>query len=194
MHPASLRDPHMRTVIKPRTINERWARIERLIETKLRVPPTVLRFLVVGGIGYLINQIFLFLLYDTSVGGFLPDKEAEGDILFFTHDDMRLLLASIIAVEISIVSNFVWHDRWTFRDRHKSPLLLRYLQFNATSLGSPLISVGAVNILTPYLGINHLIANTFGVLLGTSWNWLFNTRLIWRKGQNRRQSLETVGK
>jgi putative flippase GtrA len=159
-----------------------WGRFEHFLRAQFGISPIIVRFLIVGGLGYLINQSFLFILYDTSLAGFMPAKDADAAILTFTHDDVRLLIASIIAVELSIFSNFYWHDRWTFRDRVKKPFVLRYLQFNATSIGSPLISVVVLNILTPYLGVvHHLLANTIGILMGTSWNWFCNTHLIWRK-------------
>lgn len=171
----------MRAVIERAAIQRRWAWLEDVLRTRLGISPILLRFLIVGGIGYLVNQLSLFLLYDSPLAGFLPAKETAGRIIFFTHDDIRLLIASIVAVEISIVSNFYWHDRWTFRERAKKPFLRRYLQFNATSFGSPLISVGVVNTLTPYFGVNYFLANTIGIILGTGWNWFCNTRLIWRR-------------
>lgn len=175
----------MRAVIERAAVQRRWAWFEEVLQTRLGISPTVVRFLIVGAIGYLVNQVFLFLLYDTPAAWFLPAKETPSRLIFFTHDDMRLLIAAIIAVEISIVSNFYWHNRWTFRDRPKKPFLLRYLQFNATSFGSPLISVGVVNVLTPYVGVNYFLANTIGILLGTVWNWVCNTRFVWRRERPR---------
>jgi len=145
---------------------------------------TLLKFLVVGTIGFFVNQFFLFLLYDTPVVWFLPKAESQADILFVTVGDMRLLIASIVAVEISIVSNFLFHDRWTFRDRQKKPLPIRFAQFNLTSFGSPLISVATINVLTPSFGIHYFISNSIGIALGMSWNWIWNTQFVWRsRGQ-----------
>jgi putative flippase GtrA len=141
---------------------------------------TLLKFLVVGAIGFFVNQFFLFLLYDTPVLWFLPKAETQADVLFVTVGDVRLLIASIVAVEISIVSNFFFHDRWTFRDRQKKPLPIRFAQFNLTSFGSPVISVATINVLTPNFGIHYFISNSIGIALGMSWNWLWNTRLVWR--------------
>jgi len=142
---------------------------------------TLGRFLLVGTIGYLVNQFCLFLFYDTHVLWFLPEKDVQKDIGMLTIGDSRLLIASIAAVEISIVSNFLWHDRWTFRDRVRKPLCLRFAQFNMTSFGSPIISVATLNVLTPHFGINYLVANSIGIMLGVTWNWLWNTRFIWRR-------------
>jgi len=63
-------------------------------------------------------------------------------------------------------------------------MLLRLLTFNITSIGSPIISVTTVNVLTPNFGINAYIANSIGIALGMSWNWMWNTRVIWRKGKD----------
>jgi putative flippase GtrA len=142
---------------------------------------TLGRFLVVGAIGYLVNQFCLFLFYDTHILWFLPEKDVQKDIGVLTIGDSRLLIASIAAVEISIVSNFLWHDRWTFRDRVRKPLYVRFAQFNMTSLGSPIISTTTLNVLTPHFGVNYLVANSIGIMLGVTWNWLWNTRFIWRR-------------
>ena len=145
---------------------------------------TFIKFSIVGTIGYVVNQFFLYLFYDSPAFPFLPEKDTSARILFFTHPDVRLLIATVIAVELAILSNFLWHNLWTFSDRsNRLPMLLRLITFNITSIGSPIISVTTVNILTPNFGISAYIANSIGVALGMSWNWLWNTRLIWRKGK-----------
>lgn len=164
-----------------------WASLNYLtkrIRTKATSHTTFLKFLVVGTIGYFVNQFFLFLFYDTPAAWFLPETDTQAKVLFVTVGDVRLLIASIVAVEISIISNFLFHDHWTFRDRLKKPLPIRFGQFNLTSFGSPVISVATINILTPNFGIHYLISNSIGIALGMSWNWLWNAQFIWRaRGQ-----------
>jgi len=60
-------------------------------------------------------------------------------------------------------------------------LHLRFAQFNTASFGSPIISTATLNVLTPHFGINYLAANSIGIGLGVTWNWLWNTRFIWRR-------------
>jgi len=145
---------------------------------------TFIKFSIVGTIGYVVNQFFLYVFYDSPAFPFLPEKDTSARIIFFTHPDVRLLIATVIAVELAILSNFLWHNLWTFSDRsNRLPMLLRLIAFNITSIGSPIISVTTVNILTPNFGINAYIANSIGVALGMTWNWVWNTRLIWRKGK-----------
>lgn len=146
----------------------------------LRLSSTLFKFLIVGGIAYLINQSALFLLYDTSLFWFLPAKDTAADLLLFTHPDLRLLLSSILAVEVAIIFQFNSHERWTFRDRARQGWgLFRFLRFNLTSAGSPIIVVVTVNTLTPLFGISPYISNTIGILAGVTWNWTFNTLVIW---------------
>ena len=149
---------------------------------RLPVSTTFIKFLVVGGAGYLVNQFVLFTLYDLSFPSILPEKGKSFDCGLFTISDLKLLLASIVAVEASIVSNFTWHQRWTFRGRHQRRALpVRFLAFHFTSMGSPLISLVAVNVLTPAFVILPYIANTIGICLAAAWNWTLNSFLIWPK-------------
>ena len=143
---------------------------------------TLIKFLIIGMIGYLVNQVGLFLTYDLGLLPFLPKPGTPVHLGVFTHPDARLLVASVIAVELSIISNFLWHEHWTFRGRRERDNWVgRLVRFNLTSLGSPLVSVAVLNILVPYFGVNKYVANTVGVLLGMGWNWGANTRLIWRR-------------
>jgi putative flippase GtrA len=147
---------------------------------RLPVSPTLIKFLIVGGIGYLVNQFTLFLVYDSPLFVFLPAQGTDFGFILFTHPNVRLFIASVIAVEAGIVSNFYWHERWTFRHRERrAPAIVRFLKFNLTSIGSPLIAVATINTLTPAFGISPYIANTIGIALGSTWNWIWDTRVIW---------------
>ena len=82
------------------------------ISRRLPLPATLVKFLIVGGIAYLINQSALFLLYDSPVFSFLPAKDTGANLWLFTHPDVRLLISSILAVEVAIVFQFSAHERW----------------------------------------------------------------------------------
>jgi putative flippase GtrA len=147
---------------------------------RLPVSTTFVKFLIVGGIGYLVNQFTLFTVYDSPVFTFLPARGTDFDFILFTHTDIRLFIASVMAVEAAILSNFYWHERWTFRHRERRSLRpIRFLKFNCTSIGGPLIAIATVNILTPVFDMSPYIANTIGIGLGFIWNWVWNTLVIW---------------
>lgn len=167
-----------------------WAR--RLAE-RLHVPTTMVKFVIVGGIGFLINEAMLFLLYDAGIAWFLPAKHTHLDLGLFSVGDERLLLASIIAVQVAIVCQFNLHERWTFRKRNRDGnIFFRFLKFNVGSIVSPIVTVLCVNVLTPEIrdaaGADTIvgkaapyIANGFGVVLGFTWNYLFTSKVIWRR-------------
>lgn len=144
----------------------------------LRVSPAFLRFVLVGGVAFVINQAALFLLYD--VLPVLPAHDREFNFGLFTHPDIRLLLASVLAVELAIVFKFYALENWTFRDRARrgwGPY--RFLQFNASCVLSPAIVVATVNVLTPVFGISPYISATAGTLAGFLANWAFSAYIIW---------------
>lgn len=146
---------------------------------RLHVSTTLLRFLIVGGTGYLVFQLFFFLVYDSPLVWFLPAKDTRVNLLVFTDPDIRLLIASVAAVEVAIVFQFNAHERWTFRERpRRGPAITRFLRFNVSSAVSPIIIVLTTNTLTPMFGLPY-VWNTVGTLLGFIWNWTVNTLIIW---------------
>ena len=81
------------------------AAIYRTVRSVLQRLPgstTFTKFLIVGGIGYLVNQFILLLVYDSPVFAFLPAKDTDFDFIFFTHPDVRLFIASVLAVEAAL--------------------------------------------------------------------------------------------
>lgn len=151
--------------------------IDRLA-ARLHISPEFLKFLLVGSIAYVISQAALLLLYD--VLPILPARDRDFDFGLFTHPDIRLLLASALAVQIAIVFKFYALENWTFRDRPRRGWgLARFLQFNASCIVSPIIVVTTVNVLTPVFGISPYLSNTAGTLFGFFANWLFSAYLIW---------------
>ena len=62
--------------------------------------PQALKFIFVGISGIFVNQFFLYFLHETN---------------FF----LSLPVASILAIELSILNNFTWNNIWTFKGRKK---------------------------------------------------------------------------
>ncbi len=163
----------------------------RRLAHRLHLPTTFVKFVIVGGVGFVINQSFLFLVYDAPFFWFLPSQDTSTDLGLFTHSDIRLLIASIVAVEIAIICQFNLHDRWTFRWRPQAGWIgQRFIKFQVGSIISPVIVVATVNLLTPVLRdsaadesltgtLAPYISNAVGVMLGFIWNWTLNSLIIW---------------
>ena len=171
---------------------------------RLHLPTTFVKFVIVGSVGFVIFQFFLFLVYDSPVFWFLPSQDTSTDLGLFTHSDIRLLIASIVAVEIAIICQFNLHDRWTFRWRPRDGWIVgRFIQYQISSIVSPIIVVVTVNTLTPVLRsaaadgsfidtLAPYISSALGVLMGFVWNWTLGSLIIWphqRKADNERQTV-----
>jgi len=95
------------------------------------------------------------------------------------------LVSSIIAIEVSIVNNFIWNDRWTFgRDTAhlKRSLQRRIGLFHAVSVGGAAINWLILFLLTQFAGVFYLVSNLAGILAGFIWNYLMNRNVTWRRG------------
>lgn len=163
---------------------------------RLHLPTTLIKFVMVGGIGFLIYQFLLLTFYTLPTLWFLPDKETKIDLLPFGLPELglRLLIVSIVALEVAIVFQFRSHERWTFRHRNREGgVPIRFLKFNLNSSFSVIAILGMTNVLTAILGVINLsigpididvspfISSALGVLVGFVWNWTMNSLVIWPK-------------
>lgn len=152
---------------------------------------TLGKFVVVGVVGYLVYQLVVFATYDGSVLWFLPRKGTSFTLGSFRHEDVRLLITTLVAAELSIVGAFTAHIHWTFRNRQVAykPLWLRFLQFNAKALVSTVVIMTAVvNVLVLRFNLHHYVAVPFGVLAGFTWNWLWDAQFIFRQAKSRQEA------
>lgn len=123
----------------------------------------IIKFLIVGGWGFIINTIILELLVWI---GFHP------------------VIGSAIGAEGAILSNFALNNQWTFRDRkiEKSRRFMKFLQFNGTSLGAIALQAGVVYTGTHIYGVeSYRVFYMIGVLASLSWNYVMYSRVIWKK-------------
>jgi dolichol-phosphate mannosyltransferase len=121
------------------------------------------RFLAVGGIGAAVNLGALTLLLAAGV-----DK----------------YIASPLAIEVSILSNFVLHESWTFADRRAGTWGTRLWRFHSVALLALAASYAtfvALSALVP--GIVPQTAQAVAILPGTAVNWLCNTRWTFREAR-----------
>ena len=142
--------------------------------------PEFVKFLVVGSMAFVVNQLALYLLYDAPLFGFLPGKDARVDLGPLTHPDVRLLIASSVAVEVAILFKFLWSEGWIFRHRRsEGAVWVRMMHFNLSAAASAVLAVTVTNVLTPVFGITPYVTIAVGVLCGFMLNWVWSARLVW---------------
>ncbi len=139
----------------------------------------LIKFLITGVVGYLVNAITLSVA--TTI--FRSTHSVDGlSGLISAIKDTPLFMATLLSGEMSIVTIFLINNFWTFRYRKVGgSIFTRFIKFNITALGSPLIQILVINTLTPYFGIHKQISLAIGVILGLALNWILNTKVIWRK-------------
>jgi putative flippase GtrA len=87
------------------------------------------------------------------------------------------LVATALAVEAAVLHNFVWHERWTWRDR-RSPdgtVLRRLLRFNFTNgLISIATNLVLMRLLVGSFHVQYLIANLLSIAAGSLANFFLS--------------------
>jgi len=122
------------------------------------------KFAVVGASGVLVNMCALAILK-----GILR---------------MPLEFAGALAIEISIMSNFMLNDLWTWRDSRWRSFwgrMWRYhLSVGITAFG---INYPVLLIITKFAGIQYLWANLIGIALASLANFVINHFWTYGKGK-----------
>ena len=148
------------------------------IDTK--ISPDLPKFLVAGGVSFIVNQLALAVIYEYGLGWMSRHAATPfGDL------NVALLVASVIAVEISIIARFLLNDVWTFRDlvpeqRSAGATLRRLAKFNLICLAGLALNVALLNVQFNLLGVNRYVANAVAIAAVTAWNFLVNRALAWR--------------
>ncbi len=107
-----------------------------------------IKFNVVGVVGFALQSGALFVLTRAAPG-------------------FGYLAATAVAVELAVLNNFVWHQRWTWKDRPsatKSETVRRLVKFNLTTgLVSLVGNLFLMGLLVGRLGLPVVPANVVSV-------------------------------
>jgi len=94
------------------------------------------------------------------------------------------LLATAFAVEIAVIHNFLWHERFTWADRPASrpgQSLVRLAKFNASN-GAVSIAgnLGLMRLMVGELKLNYVAANLGAIAICSVVNFLLGDRFVFR--------------
>ncbi len=97
---------------------------------------------------------------------------------------LHYLPATALAVEASVIHNFLWHERWTWADRSGSGVRESFLRLARFNVANGLISI-AGNLLMMALfvdvaGIPALPANLLAIALTSVANYLASDRFVFK--------------
>jgi putative flippase GtrA len=109
------------------------------------------------------------------------------------------LLATVLAVELAVVHNFLWHERYTWADRVQpswQTSLPRLLRFNLTTGGVSIAGNLAVMKLLAGVGhLNYLVANGIAIVVCSLANFLLSEGWVFarEKGESRNLRAKLAG-
>jgi putative flippase GtrA len=112
-----------------------------------------------------------------GAGGVIVQMVTLGILL--RAEGMHYLMATALAVEASVLSNFVWHRRWTWADRPGTHPALALLRFNATNGVMSLIgNLAFMFLMVSGLKLNPMIANLITVVICSLVNFALADRVV----------------
>ena len=121
------------------------------------------RFYTVGAMGIMVQLTALWLLHDRL--------------------HLGLTLATAFAVELAVLNNFVWHERWTWCDR-PAPLPQRLARLARFHLTNGAISIAGNLAITKALnegfGIHYLAASAASIAVCAVANYWASEYLVFR--------------
>jgi dolichol-phosphate mannosyltransferase len=95
------------------------------------------------------------------------------------------LPATALAVEAAVLNNFVWHERWTWKDRSggaSGEIIGRLARFNLTvGVLSIAQNVVFMKLLVGHLAVHYLPANLVSIVLCALVNFLISDRVVFRR-------------
>jgi len=119
-----------------------------------------LKFSVVGATGVVVNEGLLILLQSMGV---------------------YFLYAGAVAIEVSILTNFVMNDLWTFRDRRSGHSAVRLVKFNLLMLAGLVVNLAVLDVGTAYFGIAAVVANLIGIAAAFILRYVLSVRYAWMR-------------
>ena len=120
-----------------------------------------IKFAIVGGSGVLVNMGLFFVLTRWI--------------------QLKIAWASPIAIEVSILSNFLLNNIWTFRKRDTYVSFLpRVLRYHLVTGLAGIINYLTLLLLVRFAGMSDLLANLIGIVIGMFINFFLNSRWTWK--------------
>lgn len=99
---------------------------------------------------------------------------------------LHYIVGTALAIELAVLHNFAWHERWTWRDRPGTKthdLFFRCLVFHAgNGCVSLLGSLALLPVLVGVLHLHYLVANLAAIGATGLLNFLISDRLVFQIG------------
>lgn len=117
-----------------------------------------------------------------------------GVLIVLTHGPVNYLAATGCAVELAILNNFVWHQRWTWKDRptlSRNETMRRLARFHLTN-GVTSIT-GNLLLMALLVGVVHLpiiASNVLSVVACSLINFILADKIAFHVGGTMRPEID----
>jgi len=120
------------------------------------------KFASVGASGAIINLLTIWIL--TS------------------HEHLYYMSSAVIAIEISILWNFILNTKITFEYNFLTVghLLDSLMRYHLASLLGICVNLSALFIFTEFIKINYVISEAVAILLAFGFNYMLSKKYVWR--------------
>jgi dolichol-phosphate mannosyltransferase len=108
----------------------------------------------------------------------------EGLLLLFQSAGAYFLVAGAAAIEISILSNFVLNDLWTFRDRRSGNAASRLVKFNVLMLAGLVLNLAVLYAGVDYFGMTATVANLVGIAAAFFLRYALSVKYAWMRTES----------
>ena len=135
----------------------------------------IARFLLVGGLGFLVDVgAFNLLRYGWGLG------DGEGPLID------KPLTAKVISVVLATIVTYAGNRNWTWRDRERSGYVREYTLFFVLNAIAMAIAVGTLAVSHYVLGLtsplaDNIAANVVGLALGTAFRFWSYRRWVFKE-------------
>ena len=123
-----------------------------------------MKFAIVGGIGTVIGLLLFWLFNEVLL--------------------IHVIIALVISLWLTILTNFAMNQVWTFSDRPAAKgtreVWHRLVKYHSVTIGGMIINSIVSSIIILFTTINQYLAYVIGVLVAYLWNYFFSDRWAWK--------------
>ncbi|HEV2402965.1 MAG TPA: GtrA family protein [Candidatus Saccharimonadales bacterium] len=119
-----------------------------------------IRFLIVGGIGFVVNYAALTLLFHIL--------------------KLPITFAQILAAETAILSTFAGNNFWAFTHHQHISFKKKIIRFHVSSAAGQIINSSCVILLVYFIHLYYGLALVVGSLAGLVWNYTLYKRFVFK--------------
>jgi putative flippase GtrA len=128
------------------------------------------------------SRTFLRWIKFNAIGGVGVGVQLAALSILRSWLKLDYLLATGLAVEIAVIHNFLWHERFTWADRPATrPIqsLVRLAKFNSSNGAVSIVgNVVLMRLLVGEVRLNYVAANLVAIVVCSLVNFLLSDRLV----------------